>query len=107
MGAELNIEQGYQAFRLSALNAISQLKAALGNLDRVKQIVRLEGTMGCAPGFHDQPKVLDGASHVVNQVFGPRGRQTRERRLPGEGSSRCRQTRKWKARCSDWRRWRG
>jgi enamine deaminase RidA (YjgF/YER057c/UK114 family) len=62
MGAELNIEQGYQAFRLSALNAISQLKAALGSLDRVKQIVRLEGTMGCAPGFHDQPKVLDGAS---------------------------------------------
>ena len=77
MGAELNIEQGYQAFRLSALNAISQLKAALGNLDRVKQIVRLEGTMGCAPGFHDQPKVLDGASHIVNQVFGPRGRHTR------------------------------
>src|ERR1700734_566850 len=77
MGAELNIEQGYQAFRLSALNAIAQLKAALGSLDRVKQIVRLEGTMGCAPGFKDQPKVLDGASHIVNQVFGPRGRHTR------------------------------
>jgi enamine deaminase RidA (YjgF/YER057c/UK114 family) len=77
MGAELNIEQGYQAFRLSALNAIAQLKAALGSLDRVKQIARLEGTMGCAPGFKDQPKVLDGASHIVNQVFGPRGRHTR------------------------------
>jgi enamine deaminase RidA (YjgF/YER057c/UK114 family) len=77
IGAELNIEQGYQAFRLSALNAIAQLKKALGSLDRVKQIVRLEGTMGCAPGFHDQPKVLDGASHIVNQVFGPRGRHTR------------------------------
>jgi hypothetical protein len=55
MGAELNIEQGYQAFRLSALNAISQLNAALGSLDRVKQIARLEGA--CVPGFHDQPKV--------------------------------------------------
>jgi hypothetical protein len=77
MGAELNIEQGYQAFRLSALNAIAQLKKALGSLDRVKQIIRLEGTMGCAPSFQDQPKVLDGASHVVNQVFGPRGRHTR------------------------------
>jgi enamine deaminase RidA (YjgF/YER057c/UK114 family) len=77
IGAELNIEQGYQAFRLSALNAIAQLKAALGSLDRVKQIVRLEGTMGCALGFRDQPKVLDGASHIVNQVFGPRGRHTR------------------------------
>jgi enamine deaminase RidA (YjgF/YER057c/UK114 family) len=77
IGAELNVEQGYQAFRLSALNAISQIRKALGSLDRVKQIVRLEGTMGCAPGFQDQAKVLDGASHVVNQVFGPRGRHTR------------------------------
>jgi enamine deaminase RidA (YjgF/YER057c/UK114 family) len=77
IGAELNMEQGYQAFRLSALNAIAQLRAALGSLDRVKQVVRLEGTLGCAPGFTDQPSVLDGASHIVNQVFGPRGRHTR------------------------------
>jgi enamine deaminase RidA (YjgF/YER057c/UK114 family) len=77
IGADLTIEQGYQAFRLSALNAIALLKAALGSLDRVKQIVRLEGTLGRAPGFRDQPSVLDGASHVVNQVFGPRGRHTR------------------------------
>ena len=49
IGKELNVEQGYQAFRLSALNAIAQLRAALGSLNRVKQIVRLEGTMGCAP----------------------------------------------------------
>jgi enamine deaminase RidA (YjgF/YER057c/UK114 family) len=77
IGAELNVEQGYQAFRLSALNAISQIRKALGSLDRVKRIVRLEGTMGCAPGFQDQAKVLDGASNVVNQVFGPRGRHTR------------------------------
>ena len=77
IGAELNIEQGYQAFRLSALNAISQIRKALGSLDRVKQILRLEGTMGCAPGFRDQAKVLDGASNIVNQVFGPRGRHTR------------------------------
>ena len=77
IGRELTVEQGYQAFRLSALNAIAQLRQALGSLDRVRQIVRLEGTLGCAPGFTDQPSVLDGASHVVNQVFGPRGRHTR------------------------------
>jgi enamine deaminase RidA (YjgF/YER057c/UK114 family) len=53
IGAELNVEQGYQAFRLSALNAISQIRKALGSLDRVKRIVRLEGTMGCKPG-HDE-----------------------------------------------------
>jgi enamine deaminase RidA (YjgF/YER057c/UK114 family) len=77
IGAELSLEQGYQAFRLSALNAISQLRSALGSLDRVKQIVRLEGTFGCAPGFTEHPKVLNGASHIVNEVFGPRGKHTR------------------------------
>jgi len=77
IGAELTTEQGYQAFRLSALNAVAQLKAALGSLDRVKQMVRLEGTLGCAPGFNDQPSVLDGASRVINEIFGPRGRHTR------------------------------
>src|SRR5262249_35185366 len=75
--AELSVEQGYHAFRLSALNAISQIRKAPGSRDRVKQIVRLEGTLGCAPGFQNQAKVLDGASNVVNQVFGPRGRHTR------------------------------
>lgn len=77
IGADLTPEQGYQAFRLSALNAIAQIKAALGSLDRVKQVVRLEGTMGCAPGFTAQPSVLNGASEVVNQIFGPRGRHSR------------------------------
>ena len=78
IGAELSLEQGYQAFRLSALNAIAQVRKALdGNLDRVKRIVRLEGTFGCAPGFTEHPKVLNGASHIVNEVFGPRGLHTR------------------------------
>ena len=78
IGAELTLERGYQAFRLSALNAIAQVRKALdGNLDRVKRIVRLEGTFGCAPGFTEHPKVLNGASHIVNEVFGPRGLHTR------------------------------
>jgi enamine deaminase RidA (YjgF/YER057c/UK114 family) len=77
IGADLTVEQGYQAFRLSALNAVAQLGAALGSLDRVKQTVRLEGTLNCAPGFTDQPSTLDGASHVINEIFGPRGRHTR------------------------------
>jgi len=77
IGPELTVEQGYQAFRLSALNAISQLQAALGSLDRVKQIVRLEGTLNCAPRFTEQHLVLNGASQVINQVFGPRGRHSR------------------------------
>jgi enamine deaminase RidA (YjgF/YER057c/UK114 family) len=89
IGAELNLEQGYQAFRLSALNAISQLRSALGSLDRVKQIVRLEGTFGCAPGFMEHPKVLNGASHIVNEVFGPRGRHTRMVQANNEMAMDC------------------
>jgi enamine deaminase RidA (YjgF/YER057c/UK114 family) len=78
IGGELSLEQGYQAFRLSALNAIAQVRKALdGNLDRVNRIVRVEGTFGCAPGFTEHPKVLNGASHIVNEVFGPRGLHTR------------------------------
>jgi enamine deaminase RidA (YjgF/YER057c/UK114 family) len=78
IGAELSLEQGYQAFRLSALNAIAQVRKALdGDLDRVDRIVRVEGTFGCAPGFTEHPKVLNGASHVINEVFGPRGLHTR------------------------------
>ena len=78
IGGELSLDQGYQAFRLSALNAIAQVRKALdGNLDRVTRILRLEGTFGCAPGFTDHPKALNGASHIVNEVFGPRGLHTR------------------------------
>jgi enamine deaminase RidA (YjgF/YER057c/UK114 family) len=77
LGADVSIEQGYQAARLCAINAIAQLKGAVGDLERIKQIVRVEGYVHCAPGFHDHPKVLNGASDLFNEVFGMRGRHTR------------------------------
>ncbi len=77
IGRDLTAEQGYQACRLSTLNAISQLKDALGSLDKVDRIIRLEGTMNIAPGFCDHPKVLNGASDLINAVFAERGRHTR------------------------------
>jgi enamine deaminase RidA (YjgF/YER057c/UK114 family) len=77
IGAELSVEDGYKACQLGALNAIAQLGAALGTLDRVKLIFRLEGVLNVAPGFTDTPKVLNGASHLVSEVFGERGRHTR------------------------------
>jgi enamine deaminase RidA (YjgF/YER057c/UK114 family) len=77
LGAELGIDQGYQAARLCAINAIAQLKAAAGDLDRVRQVVRLEGYVHAAPGFRDHPKVLNGASELFNAVFGERGRHAR------------------------------
>jgi enamine deaminase RidA (YjgF/YER057c/UK114 family) len=77
IGAELTAEDGYRACQLSALNAIAQLKSALGTLDRVKRIIRVEGILHVAPGFTGTPAVLNGASHLVNEVFGERGRHTR------------------------------
>jgi enamine deaminase RidA (YjgF/YER057c/UK114 family) len=77
VGAEVSIEQGYQAARQSALNALAQLKAAAGDLEKVRQIVRVEGLVHAAPGFQEHPKVLDGASELFNAVLGPRGRHAR------------------------------
>ena len=77
IGAELNEQQGYEAARLCAINAISQLKRATGDLEQIRQIVRIEGNVHAAPGFRSHPQVLNGASDLFNQVFGKRGRHTR------------------------------
>lgn len=77
LGAEVSIEQGYDAARICAINAIAQLKSAIGDLDRVVQIVRLEGFVHAAPGFHEHPKVLNGASELFLAVFGDRGKHAR------------------------------
>lgn len=77
MGAELTVEQGYQAFQLSALNGLSLLRSITGDLSRVKRIHRLEGTGGATPDFLDMPTALNGASHLVNKVFGEKGAHSR------------------------------
>lgn len=78
IGGDLTPEQGYAACQLATLNAIAQLKSALGDLERVKRIVRIEGSLNVAPGSGDvTPKVLNGASELVNAVFGERGKHTR------------------------------
>ncbi|APX18003.1 hypothetical protein BWR17_19120 (plasmid) [Phaeobacter inhibens] len=77
MGAELTTQDGYDAFRLSALNAIALLKSAVGDLSKIKRIVRIEGTAHSTPDFTEQPQALNGASHLINDVFGPKGRHTR------------------------------
>jgi enamine deaminase RidA (YjgF/YER057c/UK114 family) len=59
------------------LNALRTVKDALGDLDRVRRVVKLLGFVNSAPGFHDQPKVIDGASELLVNVFGERGRHAR------------------------------
>lgn len=70
LGAELSIEQGYQSARLCALNHIAALKAILGKLDQVTQVVKLTGFVNAAPGFTKAPLVLDGASDLLVAAFG-------------------------------------
>jgi len=76
LGAELDVEQGYLAARLCALNALAQLRAAAGSLDHVS-LVRVEGFVHCAPGFRGHPQVLNGASELFNAVLGDAGRHAR------------------------------
>jgi enamine deaminase RidA (YjgF/YER057c/UK114 family) len=77
LGAELSIEDGYAAARICALNGIAQLKEAASELSRVARILRLEGHVGCVEEFTEIPQVLNGASELVNEVFGERGAHTR------------------------------
>jgi hypothetical protein len=69
MGKDLELEQGYQAFQLSALNGIALLKSIVGDLSRIRRIHRLEGTGAATPEFTDMPVAMNGASHLVNRVF--------------------------------------
>lgn len=77
LGTDLTDEEGYQAARLCAINAMAQLKAAAGELSGIRQIVRVEGYVQSAPGYGRQPQVVNGASDLLNEVFGQRGRHTR------------------------------
>ena len=89
LGEDLTVEDGYESFRLSTLNAFAQLKSAVGELSRIKRIVRVEGVALSAPGFTEQPKALDGASHLINEVFGPRGRHSRMLYTPTTMALNC------------------
>ncbi|HEX6330043.1 MAG TPA: RidA family protein [Actinomycetota bacterium] len=77
LGAELSVEQGQQAARRCALQALAALRDELGSLDRVAEIVKLDVFVASAPGFTDQPKVANGASDLFVEVFGDRGRHAR------------------------------
>jgi enamine deaminase RidA (YjgF/YER057c/UK114 family) len=78
VGAELSIEDGYKSARLMAINHLAMAKAVVGDLDRIARVIRLLGFVNAAPGFRDAPKVLNGASDLLIEVFGEdRGRHAR------------------------------
>ena len=77
LGADLTVEQGYEAAKVTALNLLGVLKAELGDLDRVNRIVKLLCMVNSAPDFGDQPAVANGASDLFVEIFGDKGRHAR------------------------------
>jgi len=77
LGRDLTVEQGYEAARLTVLNALAIVRKELGSLDRVLRIVRVSGHVASADGFTQQPAVINGASEWLVEIFGEAGRHAR------------------------------
>jgi len=77
VGKDLTREQGYEAARYAVLMTLAAVKWALGDLDRVQQFVHLLGFVNSAPGFGDQPRVINGAADLLVELYGERGKPTR------------------------------
>lgn len=71
VGADLTVDQGHEAARLTALSMLGSLQRALGSLDRIQAWIRIFGMVNSAPGFTMQPKVINGASDLILELFGP------------------------------------
>ncbi|MCO5176501.1 MAG: RidA family protein [Thermomicrobiales bacterium] len=74
---EVSVEDAYDAARIAALNLLGSAKEALGDLDRIKRVVKVLGMVNSAPGFGDQPKVINGFSDLMVEIFGDAGRHAR------------------------------
>jgi enamine deaminase RidA (YjgF/YER057c/UK114 family) len=77
VGETLTVEEGYEAAKLCALNLLANLLAAIGDLDRVRQVVSVNGYVNCPPGFAASPKVINGASDLLVLLYGDAGRHVR------------------------------
>ena len=77
LGDSVSMEDGQKAARACAINLIAQVKAAVGDLDKVVRVVRLGGFINSAPGYADGPKVMNGASDLMVEIFGDKGRHAR------------------------------
>ena len=77
LGEDMNLERGIEAARRCGIMLIAQMRAALGSLDRVERVVKLGAFVNSAPSFTDQPKVANGASVLMQEVFGEAGRHAR------------------------------
>ena len=77
LGADLDIEAGQEAAKVCAINILAQAKAALGDLERIKNMIKLGGFVNATPEFSDHPQVINGASNFLAEVLGEKGQHTR------------------------------
>ena len=77
LGKDLTVEQGYDAAKQVTLNILQSIKGAIGDLDKVRRIVKVLGFVNCTEDFPDQPKVINGASDLLVALYGERGRHAR------------------------------
>ena len=84
LGADLSVDEGYEAARWCALNLLARMKAELGDLDKVTRILKVVGMVNSTPNFAEQARVVDGASDIFVDLYGDRGRHSRS--APGMGA---------------------
>jgi enamine deaminase RidA (YjgF/YER057c/UK114 family) len=77
VGSEVTLEQGYEAAKIAAINCLAQIRTRIGSLDTITRVVQVRGFVNSAPDFHDQPKVINGASEFLLEVFGDAGKHAR------------------------------
>jgi len=77
VGRDLTVEDAYEAAKLAALNCLAAARSVLGTLDKIERVVKVNGYVNSAPGFTDQAKVMNGASDLLVQLFGEKGRHAR------------------------------
>jgi len=77
VGIDLTLEEGQEAARLTAINQLAVLKTELGDLNKVRRIVKVTGMVNAGPDFGDQPEVINGFSNLMVEVFGERGKHAR------------------------------
>lgn len=77
VGKDLTVQEGYDAARLTAIVQLAALKAAIGNLDKVKRVVKVLGMVNCESTFTDHPKVINGFSDLIVDIFGEKGKHAR------------------------------
>lgn len=77
VGSDLTTEEGYEAARICMINCLAEIKSAIGSINNIEKIIKVRGFVNSAPGFSDQPDVVNGASELLQEIFGEEGKHAR------------------------------